>query len=69
MPTRNDPLLFWCSSHHTLAAEEPPLLLEAGVSIALANFSHAEELFITLGMGMVNKSTSKPAWLIGSIHC
>jgi hypothetical protein len=40
MPTRNDPLLLWCSSHHTLAAEEIPLLLEAGFRVVplLTNF-------------------------------
>lgn len=40
MPCPDDPLLLWCSSHDTLAAEEIPLFLEAGFRVVplLTNF-------------------------------
>jgi len=40
MPSPDDPLLLWCSSHDTLAAEEIPLFLEAGFRVVplLTNF-------------------------------
>lgn len=40
MPSSADPLLLWCSSHDTLAAEEIPLFLEAGFRVVplLTNF-------------------------------
>jgi len=33
MPSPSDPLLLWCSSHESLAAEEIPLFLEAGFRV------------------------------------
>ena len=49
MPAPNDPLLLWCSSHETLAAEEIPLLLEAGFRVVplLTNF-WTQQLDLTL---------------------
>lgn len=40
MPAPENPLLLWCSSHDTLAAEEIPLFLEAGFRVVplLTNF-------------------------------
>lgn len=35
MPSPSDPLLLWCSSHESLAAEEIPLFLEAGFRVVL----------------------------------